>query len=653
MPFKLVSPFSPSGDQPAAIKRLQAGFSSGAGFQTLLGVTGSGKTFSMANLIERLQKPTLIISHNKTLAAQLYREFKEFFPENAVEYFVSYYDYYQPEAYVVTKDLYIEKDSDINEKIDRMRHRATHSLLSRTDVIIVASVSCIYGLGSPVNYSDLKIGLKTGDVIKRGELLEKLVSINFTRNEYEFIPGTFRVRGERVELIPIYSDEGLRITFFDDEIEEIALFEPLTGKVLQKIPEIHVYPATHYAADKKILELAADRIESELKQRIDFFQSSQKLLEAQRISERTRYDLELMREMGYCKGVENYSRHLDGRGPGEPPYTLIDYFPKDFLLIIDESHITVPQLKGMQHGDSARKASLVDYGFRLPSAIDNRPLKFEELSKKFHQVLFVSATPTEFELQLSGKNVIEQIIRPTGLVDPVIEVRKTELQIDDIQVELKRCIDRKERALVTTLTKRMSEDLTAYLVNAGFKTRYLHSEIDTIERMEIIRGLRLGEFDVLVGINLLREGLDLPEVSLVVILDADKEGFLRSARSLIQTFGRCARNLNAKVLLYADRISDAMKEAMQVTTRRRQIQVEYNETHGITPVSIRKSIGEGLAPKEEIAKNVIKYVDSYSLEEVIEKLKLEMEKAANNLQFEKAAELRDEIFMLQKELKPQ
>ncbi|MDD5089870.1 MAG: excinuclease ABC subunit UvrB, partial [Candidatus Wallbacteria bacterium] len=525
MPFYLKSPFQPAGDQPAAIEKLLNGFSGNNRFQTLLGVTGSGKTFTMANVIAELGKPALVVSHNKTLAAQLYREFKEFFPKNAVEFFVSYYDYYQPEAYVAKRDLYIEKDAQINEKIDRLRHSATHSLLSRDDVVIVASVSCIYGLGSPVNYRDMRIPLKVNAHIEREDLLERLVAVNFNRNDTDLKSGCFRVRGDRVELVPQYSEEGLRVTFFDDEIEELSIFDPVTGKTLTRIDEIFVYPATHYAADREILNQACDRIAAELDERQRFFSSHQKLLENQRISERTGYDLEMMREMGYCKGIENYSRHLDGRSAGDPPFTLIDYFPKDFLLIIDESHITLPQLHGMQRGDRARKQSLIDFGFRLPSAFDNRPLSFPELERKFSSVLFVSATPTEYELEKSGpEGVAEQIIRPTGLLDPEVEVRGTDCQIDDLLSEIDSRAEQGERVLVTTLTKRMSEDLTKYMKEQGVRVRYLHSEVETIERMEIIRGLRLGDFDVLIGINLLREGLDLPEVSLVAILDADKEG---------------------------------------------------------------------------------------------------------------------------------
>lgn len=651
MTFKLVSNFEPAGDQPEAIERLTNNFIHGEDFQTLLGVTGSGKTYTMANVIKRLDVPTLIISHNKTLAAQLFREFKEFFPENAVEYFVSYYDYYQPEAYVAKRDLYIEKDADINEKIERLRHRATHSLLSRRDVIIVSSVSCIYGLGSPVNYSSMRIEINKGQCLERDVLLEHLISVNFKRNDYDFFPGTFRVRGERVEIIPIYSEEALRITFFDDEIEEIMIFDPLTGTHIQKLNQVYIYPATHYAADKPTLTKAIDQIEKELKQRIDYYQANKRLVEAQRIAERTRYDIEMISEMGYCKGVENYSRYLDGRAEGEAPFSLIDYFPKDFLVIVDESHISIPQIRGMHRGDRARKSSLIDYGFRLPSAYDNRPLCFEEFEKKIGRILFVSATPAEYELEKSSDNIIEQIVRPTGLIDPEIDVRKTKHQIDDIQIEISKRIKNKERVLITTLTKRMSEELSSFLEEREFKVKYLHSEIDTIERIEILRGLRLGEFDVLVGINLLREGLDLPEVSLVIILDADKEGFLRSTRSLIQTFGRCARNINGKVILYADKMTDSMKKAIDETERRRTLQKEYNKKNHIVPETIIKKIAPGIDPGKKTARQVISCIDSASLEEVIERLKLEMEKASNDLKFEKAAEIRDEIFLLENELK--
>nr|HID58932.1 excinuclease ABC subunit UvrB [Desulfobacterales bacterium] len=589
--FKLVSEFKPRGDQPRAIRELTKGVKEGRAHQVLLGVTGSGKTFTMAHVIARVQKPTLVIAPNKTLAAQLFGEFKSLFPENAVEYFVSYYDYYQPEAYIPASDTYIEKDASINEMIDKLRHSATRSVLDRRDVIVVASVSCIYGLGAPEDYLNMRLELRPEMSITRDEMLKRLVSMQYVRNDTDFHRGVFRVRGDRVEIFPAYEEEkAIRVDFFGDEIERIAEFDPLRGKVIRLLKWAVVYPASHYATSRITLNNAIKSIKKELKERVKYFQSQKKWVEAQRIEERTNFDLEMMREIGYCHGIENYSRHLTGRMPGEPPPTLIDYFPDDFLLFIDESHITVPQLHGMYRGDRSRKETLVKYGFRLPSALDNRPLTFEEFASKVPQVIYVSATPGEYEINMAEGRVVEQLLRPTGLMDPVISVRPAENQVDDLLEEIRLRKERNERVLVTTLTKRMAEDLTEYYQDLGIRARYLHSEINTMERVEIIRELRLGNFDVLIGVNLLREGLDIPEVSLVAIMDADKEGFLRSERSLIQTCGRAARNVFGSVILYADRITGAMRAAIDETNRRRKVQERYNQAHKITPTTIQKNI---------------------------------------------------------------
>ncbi|SFO38074.1 Excinuclease ABC subunit B [Eubacterium pyruvativorans] len=648
MEFKLHSKFKPTGDQPQAIEKLVASFQAGHKYQTLLGVTGSGKTFTMANVIQRLQRPTLIISHNKTLAAQLYGEMKEFFPENAVEYFVSYYDYYQPEAYVPSTDTYIEKDSQINDEIEKLRHSATAALFERRDVIIVASVSCIYGLGSPVDYEHEMVSLRPGMEIPRQELLRRLVDIQYTRNDLAFERGTFRVRGDTIDIYPAGSDTAVRVELFGDEIDTIKEMNPLTGEILGLRNHIAVWPASHYVTSKENLERALGTIEEELEERIEWFKSRGKLLEAQRIEQRTRYDMEMLREVGICKGIENYTRHLAGFQPGEKPYTLIDYFPDDFIIMTDESHVMLPQLHAMYHGNLSRKQSLVDYGFRLPSALDNRPLKFEEFEKMIHQILFISATPAKYEQEKSGGVTAEQIIRPTGLLDPPISVRPTEGQIDDLISEINRNIETGGRSFVTTLTKKMAEQLTDYLKAAGIRTKYLHSDIDTLERMQIIRDLRLGEFDVLVGINLLREGLDIPEVTLVAILDADKEGFLRTETSLIQTIGRAARNVNGRVIMYGDKVSPAMQAAIDETQRRRGIQEKYNEAHGITPKTIQKDVRdliEATRPAEketEIRKP--EEMTHKERKEYVKKLEKEMRQAAEDLQFERAAELRDLVF---------
>jgi len=639
--FKLHSKFKPTGDQPQAIEKLVEGIEKGLKHQTLLGVTGSGKTFTMANVIERVQKPTLILAHNKTLAGQIFSEFREFFPENAVEYFVSYYDYYQPEAYIAQTDTYIEKDSAINDEIDKLRHSATAALFERRDVIIVASVSCIYGLGDPDDYSNLTISLRPGMEKDRDELLRKLVEIQYDRNEFEFTRSKFRVKGDVVEVFPSgYDDKAIRIEFFGDEIERISEFDPLTGRAISTLTHTLIHPASHYVTSGEKMRRALNDIEAELKETISNFKAQDKYLEAQRIEQRTNFDLEMLQEIGFCSGIENYSRHISGRKPGEAPYTLLDYFPDDFLLFVDESHVTLPQVRGMYNGDRARKDMLVNYGFRLPSAYDNRPLNFGEFEKRVNQAVYVSATPAEYELDKSGGEYAEQIIRPTGLLDPKIEVKPIEGQIDDLIGEIHRCTERKERVLVTTLTKKMAEDLTEYLKEAGIKVRYLHSDIDTLERMDIIKELRLGVFDVLVGINLLREGLDIPEVSLVAILDADKPGFLRSERSLIQTIGRAARNAEGKVILYGDEVTDAMRYAMRETNRRREIQAKYNEEHGIIPKTIKKEIREDI----EITKVAEEPVVYEVKEEVsIDKLQKEMQKAAKELDFERAAMLRDKI----------
>lgn len=651
MEFKIHSDFKPMGDQPQAIDGLVEGLNNNLKHQTLLGVTGSGKTFTMANIIERVQRPTLVIAHNKTLAYQLASEFKEFFPENAVEYFVSYYDYYQPEAYVPQSDTFIEKDSSINDEIDKLRHSATMSLFERRDVIIVASVSCIYGLGDPIDYENLVVSLRPGMLKDRNEIMKKLVDIQYVRNDVNFVRGTFRVRGDVLEIFPAFSSENsIRVEFFGDEIDRITEMNALTGEVIGYRKHIAIYPASHFATSEEKVKRAIVTIEEELEERLQVLKDQEKLLEAQRIEQRTRYDLEMLSEMGFCSGIENYSRHLSQRPAGSRPYTLIDYFPKDFLTIIDESHATLPQIRGMFNGDRARKQTLVDYGFRLPSALDNRPLHFSEFEELMNQTIYVSATPGPYE-QEHEQNKVEQIIRPTGLLDPEIEVRPTKNQIDDLIGEINDRIDAGERILVTTLTKKMAEDLSRHLKEIGMKVTYMHSDIDTIERMEIIRDLRLGVYDVLVGINLLREGLDIPEVSLVIILDADKEGFLRSETSLIQTSGRAARNVKGKVIMYADTVTKSMKTTLDETNRRREIQDKFNKEHGITPKSVSKSVRE-VIEATIAAESEVKYeaVESFSNEEIqamIDALKTEMYKAAESLDFEKAAEIRDKI----KELK--
>ena len=648
--FKLHSEYKMTGDQPQAVEKLVEGIADGLKYQTLMGVTGSGKTFTMANLIEKVNRPTLVISHNKTLAAQLHGEFKEFFPENAVEYFVSYYDYYQPEAYVPSTDTYIEKDSDINAEIEKLRHSATAALAERRDVIIVASVSCIYGLGSPFDYENQMLSLRPGMEKPRRDILRKLVDIQYTRNDMAFERGTFRVRGDVIDIYPAGNDSAVRVELFGDEIESIKEMNPVTGEILGIRNHISIYPASHYVTSPESMERAIRTIDEELTERVQWFKDRGKLLEAQRIEQRTRYDLEMLREIGSCKGIENYSRHLAGNQPGERPYTLIDYFPDDFLVIIDESHVMLPQLRAMYAGDRSRKSSLVEYGFRLPSALDNRPLKFEEFDDLISQVVFVSATPAQYEKEVSGGISAEQIIRPTGLLDPPIEIVPTEGQIDHLIGRIKEVTARGERVLVTTLTKKMAESLTDYLKGVNIKVRYLHSEVDTLERMEIIRDLRLGVFDVLVGINLLREGLDIPEVSLVAILDADKEGFLRTETSLIQTIGRAARNVDGRVIMYADRISAAMDVAIKETERRRDIQDAYNRAHGITPESVKKSV-RAVIEATKVAEEVSDYVGKSPLEltkkeltEYVKKLEKEMKQAAADLQFERAAQLRDQIF---------
>ncbi len=654
--FKLVSEYKPTGDQPQAIEKLVAGFKEGNQFQTLLGVTGSGKTFTMANIIEKLNKPTLIIAHNKTLAAQLYGEFKEFFPENAVEYFVSYYDYYQPEAYVPSTDTYIEKDSSINDEIDKLRLSATASLVERKDVIIISSVSCIYGLGSPVDYQNMMISLRPGMEKDRDEVIRRLVDIQYERNEMDFKRGSFRVRGDVLEVIPANeSESAIRIEFFGDEIDRITEIDTLTGEIKSRLDHVAIFPASHYVvAPEKILQ-AANSIEAELKDRVEYFKSEDKLLEAQRISERTNFDVEMLKETGFCSGIENYSRHLAGLQPGATPHTLMDYFGDDFLIIVDESHITVPQIRGMFAGDQSRKTTLVDYGFRLPSAKDNRPLNFEEFESKIDQMLFVSATPNVYEAEHELARA-EQIIRPTGLLDPLIDVRKVEGQIDDLIAEVRKETEKKNKVLVTTLTKRMAEDLTEYMKDVGIRVKYLHSDIDTLERTEIIRDMRLDVFDVLVGINLLREGLDIPEISLVAILDADKEGFLRSETSLIQTVGRAARNAEGHVIMYADTITDSMRAAIDETNRRRAIQEAYNEEHGITPTTIKKAVRDLISITKVAEKTVNELekdpesMDEKELTKLISKLKKQMQKAAAELDFETAAMLRDQMMELKKHL---
>ncbi len=660
--FKLVSSYGPTGDQPAAIESLVRGLTSGYEHQTLMGVTGSGKTFTIANVIERVQRPALVIAHNKTLAAQLCSELREFFPENAVEYFVSLFDYYQPEAYIPHTDTYIEKEATINDEIDRLRHRATSSLFERRDVIIVASVSCIYGLGSPEEYRRMMLPVKRGDVVDRDKILRRLVGIQYTRSNAGYRRGTFRARGDVIEVIPSYGEAAVRIEMFGDEIDRIAEIDMLTGEILRELDQVGIYPASHYVTTKERIMNAVQSIEQELEARLEELRSEDKLLEAQRLEQRTRYDMEMLLETGFCQGIENYSRHLDGRAPGDTPATLIDYFPDDFVTVIDESHMTVPQLRAMYAGDRSRKEVLVRYGFRLPSALDNRPLTFEEFSRAVNQVVYVSATPGDYELRRSAQ-VVEQIIRPTGLVDPEVAVRPTRGQIDDLIAEIKDTAARGYRTLVTTLTRKMAEDLTDYLIDSGLRVKYLHYEVDTLERVEIVRDLRLGKFDVIVGINLLREGLDLPEVELVAILDADKEGFLRSNRSLIQTIGRAARNVNGRVIMYADQITESMRSAIDETNRRRSLQSRYNQEHGITPKSIVKAVTKGIGaiaeeeaaalPEKEIAERL--GYDPASLTgtdifELIDKLDQKMRDAAANLEFEEAAKYRDEIAALRRRL---
>ncbi len=654
--FKLVSEFEPKGDQPQAIEALSKGVLKGASHQVLLGVTGSGKTFTMANVIEKVQKPTLIISHNKTLAAQLYGEFKEVFPENAVEFFVSYYDYYQPEAYIPSTDTYIEKDTLINDDIDKMRHSATRSLLERNDVIIVASVSCIYGLGSPEAYHGMLLYLEKGRTLTREEILSKLVEIQYVRDDIDFHRGTFRVRGDVIEVFPAHEEnKAIRIELFGDEVDALSEIDPLRGKVLQPLDKVPIYPGSHYVTPPDRMQTAIQNIRQELKERVGWFRSQNRLLEAQRLEQRTNFDLEMLQELGYCQGIENYSRHLTGRRPGEPPPNLLDYYPRDYLLFIDESHVTLPQLIGMYRGDRSRKETLVEYGFRLPSALDNRPLMFEEFEERVNQVIYVSATPADYEMKKSKGGIVEQIIRPTGLSDPSLSVKPAKNQVDDLLEEIRKRVQKKERVLVTTLTKRMAEDLTEYYADLGIRVKYLHSDIDTLDRVEIIRELRLGKFDVLIGINLLREGLDLPEVSLVAILDADKEGFLRSQKSLIQTFGRAARNVNGQVILYADKMTASMDQAILETNRRRKIQDEYNDVHGITPQTVKKAVRNILASIYEADYFTVPTVSDFeegyvSLKEIpkmIEKLKKDMKEAASHLEFERAAEIRDKIHRLE------
>lgn len=654
--FKLVSEYAPTGDQPEAIEELVKGFKEGNQFQTLLGVTGSGKTFTMANVIQALNRPTLIIAHNKTLAAQLYGEFKEFFPENAVEYFVSYYDYYQPEAYVPSTDTYIEKDSAINDEIDKLRHSATAALSERRDVIIVASVSCIYGLGSPIDYQEMVISLRPGMIRDRDEVLRKLVDLQYVRNNMDFKRGTFRVRGDVVEIFPVTSDDrAIRVEFFGDEVDRITEIDVLTGEIKCTLEHIAIFPASHYVVSKEKLEEAIKTIQVELDERVKYFKSEDKLLEAQRISERTNFDIEMLRETGFCSGIENYSRHLSGLEPGSTPHTLIDYFPDDFLIIVDESHITVPQVRGMYAGDQSRKSTLVEFGFRLPSAKDNRPLNFGEFESKINQMLFVSATPSVYEEEHELFRT-EQIIRPTGLLDPEISVRQVEGQIDDLISEVNKEVANKNKILVTTLTKRMAEDLTDYMREVGIRVKYLHSDIDTLERSEIIRDMRMDVFDVLVGINLLREGLDIPEITLVAILDADKEGFLRSETSLIQTVGRAARNSEGRVIMYADRMTDSMRKAISETDRRRAIQNKYNEEHGITPTTIQKKVRELISISKKADKDYYKMdkdpesMSRKELEAVVKKITKDMHTAAAELNFEAAAELRDRLMELKRQL---
>lgn len=643
--FELISKYSPTGDQPTAITKLVEGLNDGFKSQVLLGVTGSGKTFTMANVIKQLKRPALILAHNKILAAQLCNEMREFFPNNRVEFFVSYYDYYQPEAYIASTDTYIEKDLAINDEIDKLRHSATCSLYERRDTIVVSSVSCIYGLGAPEEYYKLSISLRPGDKLDRDEFIMKLIGINYKRNDVEFARTNFRVKGDTVEVFVASSSEiGLRVEFFGDEIEKLTEFEAITGKAVNSLKHAAIFPASHYAVEKETLNNALSQIEQDMKDQVKFFQENNKLVEAQRLSQRVRYDMEMMREVGYCSGIENYSRYFDGRLPGQPPFTLLDYFPKDFMLFVDESHMTLPQVRAMYKGDLARKTNLVDYGFRLPAAYDNRPLNFEEFNKRIGQTVYVSATPAPYELSLANGEVAEQIIRPTGLLDPIVEVRKIEGQIDDLMFEIRDTIKKGGRILVTTLTKKMSESLTTYFAENGLKVRYLHSEIDTMERIEIVNGLRAGNFDIIVGINLLREGLDIPEVQLVAILDADKEGFLRSESALIQTIGRAARNSESRVIMYADNMTGSMTRAISETNRRRAIQIDYNEKNGITPTTIIKAISNSL----EISSKVSNKIDIAEIPKQIEKLKGLMSVAGAALDFETAIKLRDQIAELKK-----
>ena len=653
--FQLVTDFTPAGDQPNAIAKLTEGIRKGNQHQVLLGVTGSGKTFSIAHVIHNTQKPTLILAPNKTLAAQLYAEFKELFPHNAVEYFVSYYDYYQPEAYMPAQDVFIEKDSSINDRIDRLRHSATHALLTRQDVIIVASVSCIYGLGSPEAYKGMLLRTKAGEVVSRDFLLSRLIEIQYERNDYDFHRGTFRVRGENVEIFPSYEDcKAVRLQFFGDELEKIIEIDPLTGNELGLLQEVAIYPGSHFVSEEETMKLASSKIRQELEQRVKELHVLNKPLEKARIEQRTKYDLEMIQEMGYCKGIENYSRYLTGRAPGQPPPTLVEYFPKDFLVVIDESHVTVPQIGGMYNGDRARKMVLVEHGFRLPSALDNRPLKFEEFERMVDQVIYVSATPGSYELQKAHGEIVEQVIRPTGLVDPEVEIRPTKGQIDNLYDDIQATVAKGFRVLITTLTKHMAEQLTEFFSEKGVKVKYLHADVESFERMELLRGLRLGEFDVLIGINLLREGLDLPEVALVAILDADREGFLRSSRSLIQTFGRAARNVEGRVVLYADVMTDSMKVAIQETERRRALQLAYNQEHGITPETIRKKISNimheiaGASQETEVGNAELHSLPLEDLDKTVKKLTKQMLQHAKNLEFEEAAKLRDQITQLEK-----